>query len=248
MTIGIIAAMDEELNRLKSLVIISETREIAGIKFHIAKLDSLDVVIVQSGIGKAAAAMATTLLCVNFNVRAIYNTGTAGGIDPNLSIGDVIIGEQMRYFDADVTAFGYSFGQLPNQPEFFLSDRALFLNAKSCSKNKALEYDFAVHTGLILSGDKFVSSIEDKDQILTQFPSVQALDMESSAIAQVANQMGIPFIIIRSVSDHAGSCANSAFKNHLELASKNATNFLVDLILDTSNKLQQFKKISKITA
>lgn len=248
MTIGIIAAMDEELDRLKSLVIISEIRDIAGIKFYIAKLDSLDIVIVQSGIGKAAAAMATTLLCAHFNIKAIYNTGTAGGIDPNLSIGDVIIGEQMRYFDADVTAFGYSFGQLPNQPEYFLSDRALFSNAKSFSKNKALECDFAVHTGLILSGDKFVSSIEDKDQVLAQFPSAQALDMESSAIAQVANQMGIPFIIIRSVSDHAGSCANSSFKNHLELASKNATNFLVDLILESENNSQKVNKANKITA
>ena len=243
MHIGIIAAMDEELSFLKQSINISDVVDIAGITFYKGDLGDISVVIVQSGIGKSAAAMAATLLYAHFNVSHIYNTGTAGGLGADVAIGDVIVGTKIAYFDVDVTAFGYKLGQVPNNPEYYSSSKELVETAIAQDiKHKTKQYQ--VHTGMILSGDTFVSNIEQKDDILANFNAAQALDMESAAIAQVCSKFNIPFIVVRSISDNAGESANELFKGNLLTASKNATDFLISLIKTETYKACELKVCS----
>ena len=230
--IGIIAAMDEELELLRKKVNILDKVENSGIIFYIAELGDISVIIVQSGIGKTQAAMATTLLYMHFNVDFIYNTGTAGGLLDDLSIGDVVIAENLTYFDVDVTAFGYKIGQLPKQPEFFNSSINLIQAAKLKASELGENNSYKAHFGKIVSGDSFVSNIERKNEICNNFEGVIALDMESAAIAQVCTHLKIPFLVIRSISDKASDSANSSFEDNIKLASENATNFLLNNIIN----------------
>ena len=234
--IGIIAAMDEELELLRKKVNILDKVEHSGIIFYIADLAGLSIIIVQSGIGKTQAAMATTLLYMHFNVDFIYNTGTAGGLLDDLSIGDVVIAENLTYFDVDVTAFGYEIGQLPKQPESFNSNLKLLQAAKLKADEIGENHSYKAHFGKIVSGDSFVSNIERKNEICDNFAGVMALDMESAAIAQVCTHLKIPFLVIRSISDKASDSANSSFEDNIKIASQNATNFLLNNIINNHVK------------
>ena len=239
--IGIIAAMDEELDLLRKQVKVLDRVENSGIIFYIAELGDLSIVIVQSGIGKTQASMATTLLYMHFKVDAIYNTGTAGGLAEAVSVGDVVIADNLSYFDVDVTAFGYSLGQVPKQPECYTSSLNLLHSAKSQAQELSSSCDYTAHFGQIISGDSFISDMKRKNKICENFSDAIALDMESAAIAQVCTHLKIPFLIIRSISDKASDSANSSFEENIKLASKNATHFLLNMIINNhlSSKIKE---------
>ena len=116
MIAGIIGAMEPEVAILKSALTQATTETYFGYDFHIGDLDGNQVVIVQSGIGKVAAALATALLIDKFSPDYVVNTGSAGGFDQSLKVGDIVISSEVRYHDVDVTAFGYEVGQLPANP------------------------------------------------------------------------------------------------------------------------------------
>jgi adenosylhomocysteine nucleosidase len=227
MTIAIIGAMEQEVAILKShLENISETK-VSEFTFYQGKIGNSDVVLVQSGIGKVASAIATTLVINLFKPNYVINTGSAGGFDPELKVGDIAIGSELVHHDVDVTAFNYEFGQVPGMPATFKSDTQLVEAAQSVIGNME---NVTCKTGLVATGDSFMCDPERINETRERFPSMLAVEMEGAAIAQVCHQLNTPFVVIRSLSDIAGQESPMSFEAYLEIASKNSSAMVLDLI------------------
>jgi len=193
--IGIIGAMDEEIFELKKIIQIKEEKEILGVKFYLGILNNKEVVLVKSKIGKVASSYVTTLLINNFELDYIINVGTCGAVNNKLQYLDIVVGNRLFYHDANVTAFGYKYGQMAQCPVYFESQRELVERAKKFNN---------IFIGDIVSGDEFVDdSYKMLKKINCYFKEydILACDMESTAIAHVCNLANIPIIIIRTISD-----------------------------------------------
>ncbi len=225
--IGIIGAMSEELD-----AILNEVKNVEEIKlkvrtFYKGQINNKDVVLVLAGIGKVNAAITTSLLIENFNVNCIINIGVAGGQN-GVKHKDVIISREVLYHDVDVTAFGkYKRGQIPGSEALFYADENLLNKTKLILKE--LNFDFKI--GKVASGDQFVYSKDVISEVNELYSDIYAVEMEAGAIAHTATIYGIPFIVYRSISDILDDeNQNEDFNKFLELASKNASVVLKELI------------------
>ena len=227
MRAAIIGAMEEEVVLLRENITNPKHETIAGYEFISGTMNGKDVVLLRSGIGKVNAAMSTTILLQVFKPDVVINTGSAGGFDPKLNVGDVVISSEVRHHDVDVTAFGYEYGQVPQMPPAFLADEKLVDIAEVCAKKiDAIQ----VVKGLIATGDSFMSDPERVESIRVKFNGLQAVEMEAAAIAQVAYQFNIPFVIIRALSDIAGQESNISFDQFLEKAALHSANLVMDIV------------------
>jgi adenosylhomocysteine nucleosidase len=232
MRIGIIGAMDEEVDLLRSKMADIEEINLAGSEFYNGKIDNQEVVLLKSGIGKVNAAMGTALLIEKFHPDVIINTGSAGGFHKELNVGDVVISTEVRHHDVDVTIFGYEYGQVPRMPAYFSPDDNLVSVAeKSAEKINEIQ----VVKGLIASGDSFMNDPERVELIRSKMPDLYAAEMEAAAIAQVAHQFEVPFVIIRSLSDIAGKDSNVSFDQFLETAAKNSAELILLMLEELKN-------------
>ncbi|PQJ89995.1 5'-methylthioadenosine/S-adenosylhomocysteine nucleosidase [Aliivibrio sifiae] len=227
MKIGIIGAMEQEVAILKEQIEGLTTTVKAGCTFHIGTLSGTDVVLLQSGIGKVAAAVGTTLLISDHNVELVLNTGSAGGFDSSLNLGDVVISTEVRHHDADVTAFGYEMGQMAQQPAAFKADEKLMSVAEQALTQ--MENKHAVR-GLICTGDAFVCTPERQAFIRTHFPAVIAVEMEASAIAQTCHQFETPFVVVRAISDVADKESPMSFEEFLPLAAQSSSEMVTKMV------------------
>jgi adenosylhomocysteine nucleosidase len=227
MKIGIIGAMEPEVAILRAQINQCETISVAGCEFYSGELAGHQVILTRSGIGKVAASMATTLLLERFAPDCVINTGSAGGFDPELHVGDVVISDDVRHHDVDVTAFGYEPGQLPQQPAAFTSDRNLIQIAEQVMGQFP---DLQSRIGLICTGDQFMCDPQRIAQLRQTFPTMMAVEMEAAAIAQVCHQFKLPFVVIRSLSDIAGTESPSTFEEYLEVAAKNSSAMIVAML------------------
>ena len=225
--IGIIGAMEPEVALLRQQIQNSSSQQVGSYTFYRGSLNGKDVVLVQSGIGKVAAAVATTLLIELFKPDAVINTGSAGGFDPELEVGDVVISSEVCHHDVDVTAFGYKMGQVPQMPATFSATPALVEAAKQSIQ--ALGF-CKTKTGLIATGDSFICDPARIAVIRQQFPDMLAVEMEGAAIAQVCHMLSTPFVVIRSLSDIAGKESPQSFEAYLEVASKNSSAMVQELL------------------
>lgn len=212
-TVGIIGAMDIEIARLTSSLDGVREVAIADLLFYTGKLDRRPVVIVKSGIGKVNAASCTQLLIDRFQVDYIINTGIAGGLDPDLSVGDIVIARGLLQHDFDLSAFGYAQGYLAtgvekDQPTIFRPDDTVSRLLEEAAAE--LIDGGRIKQGLIATGDQFISGKAKKEAIRATFGAAAA-EMESCAIAQVASRNGIPFAIIRAISDLADGTAAESY-------------------------------------
>lgn len=232
MRIGIIGAMDEEVDLLRSKMADIEEINLAGSEFYNGKIDNQEVVLLKSGIGKVNAAMGTALLIEKFHPDVIINTGSAGGFHKELNVGDVVISTEVRHHDVDVTIFGYEYGQVPRMPAYFSpNDNLVSVAEKSAEKIN----DIQVVKGLIASGDSFMNDPERVEFIRSKMPELYAAEMEAAAIAQVAHQFEVPFVIIRSLSDIAGKDSNVSFDQFLETAAKNSAELILLMLEELKN-------------
>lgn len=214
--IGIIGAMAQEVEHLASLLEERETRSHVGSTFHSGRLHGVEVVILQSGIGKVNAAVGTTLLLDIYKPDAVINTGSAGGFGEGLAIGDVVISSEVRHHDVDAVVFGYEHGQVPQMPAAYLPDPRLVTIARECVE--ALD-EVRVVEGLIATGDVFMACPNLVEQTRRRFPTMLAAEMEAAAIAQTCLLYGCPFVVIRALSDIAGGGDNHlSFEEFLEVA------------------------------
>ncbi|WP_084976454.1 5'-methylthioadenosine/S-adenosylhomocysteine nucleosidase [Plesiomonas shigelloides] len=219
MKVGIIGAMEQEVAILRDQISNLQVFKRAGCEIYSGTLHGTDVALLKSGIGKVAVALGTTLLIEHFSPDVIINTGSAGGLDSRLNVGDIVVSSEVRYHDADVTAFGYAYGQLPGCPEAFAADPKLINVAESCIRNAGLN---AVQ-GLICSGDAFVHGADNLARIQQHFPQIAAVEMEAAGVAHVCNQYQLPFVVVRAISDVADKEASMSFEEFLPVAAQQSS-------------------------
>jgi adenosylhomocysteine nucleosidase len=218
--IGLIGAMDEEVAVIKAWMTDVREQTIAGCDFFVGSFEGKEVVLLKSGIGKVNAAVSTTLLLSQFQPEYVINIGSAGGFDPDLHVGDVVISDQVVHHDVDVTAFGYVMGQVPNMPATYAANTDLVNQAK-----KALQTVTQVQAkvGLIGTGDSFMNDPVRVEAVRTIFPELVAVEMEAAAVAQVCFKFGTPFVVVRSLSDIAGKESPQSFEEYLQVAAENSS-------------------------
>lgn len=230
MRIGIIGAMEEEVKILRDAMTNKKVETIANSEFISGTLNGKEVILLRSGIGKVNAAMTTSILIQTYQPDYIINTGSAGGLNPELQVGDVVISTEVRHHDVDVTAFGYEYGQVPQLPPAFKANQKLAEIAWKSSQ----ELNVQTVKGLIATGDSFMNDPVRVEAIKDKFNDLQAVEMEAAAIAQVAYQFGVPFVIIRSLSDIAGKESDISFEQYLDQAAKNSADLVMKIVTNLS--------------
>ena len=217
MKLGIIGAMAVEIAALKdNMEDIRESNQ-AGMTFYEGKLKGLSVVLVQCGVGKINAAMCTQILISCYGVTHVVNTGIAGSLCAELDIADLVISRDAIHHDFDLRFWGRPVGQVPGLDVIaFPADEAL-VNAAFA----AAEGVNPGHTkiGRVASGDQFICSAEQKDAIIANTQAVCA-EMEGASIAHTAYRNGVPFVIVRAISDKADNSAEMDYPTFEALAAE----------------------------
>ncbi len=216
--LGIIGAMEIEVAILKSKLEETKVSRVGPMEFFEGKLAGLSVVIVMCGVGKVHAAMCSQVLCSHFGVTHLVNTGVAGSLDPELDICDVLVSTDAVQHDMDVTHLGYPVGKVPGLAvAAFPADEQLMRCAFEASE--ALRPGRTKY-GRVATGDQFVSSKAQKERIIADTQAM-CTEMEGAAIAQVAHCNGIPFVILRAISDKADDSAEMDYPTFERIAAAN---------------------------
>ena len=224
--IGIIGAMEPEVEALIASIDNPSTEKVSGITFYTGKIGEKSVAIAKCGIGKVFAALCAQTMILKFAPDLLVNTGVGGALASGISTGDIVIASDLCQHDMDTSAIGDPKGLVSgiNMIYFEADKRAgeiLLATAKSLSLNARL--------GRIASGDKFIASAEDKKRIITDF-SADACEMEGCAIAQVAYVNGTPFAVVRAISDSADGEATMDYPTFLPIAARNSMNLTLALV------------------
>jgi adenosylhomocysteine nucleosidase len=224
--LGIVAALHDELHELLAATQNKLLHRIGGREFWSGDLQGHRVVLVQCRVGKVAAAATTVALISHFHVRKVVLTGVAGGIAPHVAVGDVVISTQLLQHDVDASPLFPRWEVPLTGLSRFPSDPALvdglahsaglvLADLRSLLGQRTLR-DFAiqgpkVHTGLVVSGDRFVATTQECHALRSALPEALAVEMEGAAIAQVCHEWGVPFVAIRAISDRADDSADVDF-------------------------------------
>jgi len=227
MRIGVIGAMEEEVELLRNQLANTSVREIANSEFTTGTYKGQELILLKSGIGKVNAAMTTTILMQEFKPDLVLNIGSAGGFDEELEVGAVVISDEVRHHDVDATVFGYELGQVPQMPAAYIANKELIELAVQ-AVDEIGEHQHAV--GLIATGDSFMSDPERVALVKQQFPEMKAAEMEAAAVAQVCFQYNTAFVVIRALSDIAGKESSVSFDEFLPVAAKHSTEIVLRVI------------------
>ena len=204
MKLGIIGAMDVEVAVLKERMTDVQVQTHARSEYYAGKLEGLDVVVVQCGVGKVNAALCAQILLSVYGVTHIVNTGIAGSLCAELDIGDLVISQDAMYHDFDCVHFGYEMGKVPGMDvTAFPADGKLVELAFDAAETVNPGHS---RVGRIASGDLFVAEKAAKETIIRK-TAAQCTEMEGAAIAHTAYRNGIPFVILRAISDKADDSA-----------------------------------------
>ena len=226
--IGIVVAMEEELEAVEKILEDIEEKEIRKTIFKIGKIGKCKCIVVHCGVGKVNSAMATQKLIDNFEIDYIMNVGVAGCINDDLYIGDVVIGLYTVQHDFDITAFRHSKGYIPGVGDNVKCDCNLNVRLQNSIKNIE-EKNYKVKLGVVATGDIFCTDVAMKDKIRSKF-NADVVDMECGAIAQVAYLNELPFAVIRSISDSPNGKNERTFEENLPFACKRFANVLKDFL------------------
>lgn len=226
--IGIIGAMDLEVETLKSHMQNTKITKKANMEFYEGSLNGTAAVIVKCGIGKVNAGICVQILADLFQVTHIINTGIAGSLQAQIDIGDIVVSTDALYHDMDVTIFGYQLGEVPQigRLEFVADENLIALAKSSCEE---VNPDVHVFTGRVVSGDQFISSKEVKDKIIDNFHGL-CTEMEGAAIAHASFLNEIPFVIIRAISDKADDSAEMDYPTFERQAAEHSAKLVEHMI------------------
>lgn len=197
MTIGLIVAMDKERDMLASLLSDTQTHNKNGQTFTEGQIGDKHIVLLQSGIGKVAAAVGACELIHQYAPDYIINSGVAGSLNAKAEVMHIVVGTKNVYHDVDCFSDN-ELGQIQGFPLYFEANKHLLDAAQAISSSDD------VHFGLTCSGDQFITSLDELHKIIKNFPQGLAVDMESCSIAQVCYMYQIPFMSVRIVSDTPG--------------------------------------------
>ena len=217
MKLGIIGAMTIEVETLKENMQNKTVAVRAGMEFCDGTLEGLPAVVVQCGVGKVNAALCVQILCDCFGVTHLVNTGIAGSLCVELDIGDLVVSRDAMYHDFDCVGFGYPHGKVPGMDVVaFPADETMAAYAVSAAE---MVNPGHCRVGRVATGDQFICNKEQKDTIIR---NTQALctEMEGGAIAQAAYRNGVPFVILRAISDKADDSAEMDYPTFEAIAAR----------------------------
>ncbi len=227
--LGIIGAMEEEVDKLKANMDQVNVKKKASMEFYQGTIQGKEVVVVRSGIGKVNAGICTQILADDYHVEGIVNTGIAGSLRAEINIGDIVISTDAVQHDMDAVAFGYPLGQIPRMDTLaFQADSRLAELAEQCCRKVIPE--IGVFRGRVASGDEFIANKERKDAILKEFDAY-CCEMEGAAIAQAAYLNQIPFVIIRAISDKADDSASMDYPAFEAMAIENSVKLMMEMVV-----------------
>lgn len=211
--IGIIAAMDVEVEAIESVANIQGTKTIAGVQLDHGTIGGKDVVIGKSGIGKSTAAMTTAIMCMEYDLEALINVGTAGGLKEDEQVLDIVISDEVVQADFDTSPIDGTAGIGLVYPV----DANMTASCAKAAEAVGIRY----HVGTIASQDLFMARPEDFEKLMSRFPQSACSEMEGGAIAQVATSFQVPFVIVRCLSDVVHHTDNPMeFSEYAEKASQ----------------------------
>ena len=224
--IGIIGAMDVEVNSLKALIENKQSKTISGIEYVWGYIYNKEVVVAKCGIGKVFASICAQTMILNFNPEYIINTGVAGTLTNALSVGDIAISDNVVQHDMDTSPLGDPVGLISginvinfNANEHLVKTAEAVLN----------ENNFNFKTGVIASGDQFIALKEQKDAIIKNFNAI-ACEMEGASIGHTCYVNNVGFIVIRAISDSADDSATLDYPTFLKKAAENSFKITLSLI------------------
>lgn len=226
--VGIIGAMELEVSSLKGQLSGCKISKKAGMEFCEGKIGGVDVVVVRCGIGKVNAALCVQILCDDHHVTHVINTGIAGSLNNDLNIGDILISRDAVHHDVDVTIFSYKKGEVPQLGvREFPADGHLIDAAERAIRENQPDLNYRV--GRVASGDQFISSSEVKERIISEFEA-DCAEMEGASIAHGAYLNGIPFVIIRAISDKADGSAEEDYPTFEKAAAMHCAKLVADML------------------
>lgn len=224
--LGIIGAMQLEVETLLGKLENTCEKTIAGSVFYEGVLEGLDVVIVQCGVGKVNAAVCAQILCTAYGVTHIVNTGIAGSLNAQLDIGDLVVSRDAMYHDFDCVHFGYEMGKVPDMDTVAFPADSLMIEEAAA----AAEAVNPGHTkiGRVATGDLFVAERAAKQRII-ELTGALCTEMEGAAIAHTAYRNGVPFVILRAISDKADDSAEMDYPTFERIAAHRCANVTMTL-------------------
>lgn len=216
--IGIIGAMNVEVEGLKAIMDGTKVDTVSGVDFYCGKINKTDVVVAVAGVGKVNAAVTAQTMILKYNVDALINIGVAGGLDSSLKIGDIVIADCVAEHDMDTTALGDEPGFITGLDRVYMDcDARLVDTLRKCTD------ELGIHTviGTIVSGDQFISTPEQRDKLINVFGGAAA-EMEGASIGHVCTMNNVPFCVLRAISDGANDDSHMDFPVFCEMAAKNS--------------------------
>jgi adenosylhomocysteine nucleosidase len=229
--LAIVSAMEQELSAVLALLPDEQKVRVAGREFWVGHLHGQQVVAVLSRIGKVAAATTATLLIERFGATAVLFTGVAGGLGPGVERGDIVVADSFLQHDLDASPIFPKYEVPLYGISRFATDAALSARLEAAAGAVALDaarligadatLAFGIsrarlHRGLVLSGDRFVSSSAESAALRQAMPDALAVEMEGAAVAQVCHDYGVPLAAVRVISDRADDAAHVDFLGFVE--------------------------------
>jgi len=223
--LAIMGAMEEEIIPLLSYFTNVKEIKYASNTYYEAKYNNIDIVVAYSKIGKVFSTLTASTMIQKFGCDTLLFSGVAGGINPELKIGDLIVASKLAQHDLDITAFGHPHGFVPGGEVYVNTDDTL----KNIALDVAKQNNIKIIEGIIATGDQFVANEKTKEFIQNTF-NADALEMEGASVAVVCNALNVPCLILRAISDTADMDAGFNFDEFLETSAKNSADFLVKII------------------
>lgn len=225
MKIAIMGAMPEEVAPILERLDDVEEVNYAKNRYYKAKYKNVDVVVAYSKIGKVFSTLTATTMLELFACDVLLFTGVAGAVNSELKIGDLVVAKKLAQHDLDITIFGHPHGYVPEGSVYVEADKDLI----ALSKMVASEMGVSIKEGIIATGDQFIASEERKNFIAETFQA-DALEMEGASVAVVCDALGVPFFILRSISDSADMDAGFNFEEFVESSAKVSAEFLMKMV------------------
>ena len=224
--IGIIAAMATEVTRLHEHLAQPQRVAVGGIECFLGKIADHEVAVMQCGIGKVSAGAGAQALISEFHPDCIINTGCAGALAPQLAIGDIVLATCTAEWDLDIMKLGFPRGHVMSIGCVKMAaDEGINAAIKA-----VLPQESHVHEGLVVSGDQFVASMEQRKTILEAFPDALCTEMEGAAIGHVCTQNHVPFAVIRCMSDTADSNSSVDFDTFSQEAGEKSAERIIAML------------------
>ncbi len=225
--IAILGAMDIEIKPILDNLESYEAVEYGNNKYYLAEYKGKELIIAYSKIGKVYSTLTATTMIEHFGAEAVLFTGVAGGLG-ELKVGDMVAATATAQHDVDITAFGYPYGFIPSSEVFIPTSKELL----DVAKNVAKEQKIKLNTGVIATGDQFVHDAKRKQFIADEFGAT-ALEMEGASVNLVCKELGVPCLLLRSISDTADGAAPDNF----DIFAKESANISAKFVMEVVNKI-----------